>query len=133
MGKRPSHNRFCSFLRYHIFIIHRYTMLYCQRVITSSSFILSVNIIGSLHKFFNFFSTFSTIFIIFKKQNDSIDRISFYALIKPHFLLLYTSLQLSFLSSSEKVSKALSGIEIQFICLSIYRFLNFMVPLGSFF
>jgi len=85
MGKRPSHNRFCSFLRYHIFIIHRYTMLYCQRFITSFSFILSVDIIGSLHKFFNLFSTFSTIFIVFKKQNDSIDRISFCTLIKSHF------------------------------------------------
>ena len=60
-------------------------MLSCQRVITSSSFILSVHIISSLHKFFNFFSTFSTMFIIFKKQNNSIDRISFCTLIKSHF------------------------------------------------
>ena len=66
LGKRPSHHRSCASPRYHIFLMHRYTMLYCQRVVTTSSCILSVYIIGGLHKFFNFFSTFSTIFIIFK-------------------------------------------------------------------
>ena len=60
-------------------------MRYGQSVVTTASLILSVRIIGSLDKVFNFFSTFSTRFIIFKQQNDSIERIAFHALIKTHF------------------------------------------------
>jgi len=47
-------------------------MRYRQSFVTTASLILSVRIIGSFHKFFNFFSAFSTMFIIFKQQNDSL-------------------------------------------------------------
>ena len=60
-------------------------MLYCQCVVTPASLILSVCIVGSLHKVYNFFSTFSTRCIIVKQQNDSIESITFCALIQTHF------------------------------------------------
>jgi hypothetical protein len=66
LGKRPSHHRSCASPRYPIFLMHRDTMRYCQRGVTTPSLISSGYIIGSLHKLCNFFSTFSAILVIFK-------------------------------------------------------------------